>query len=154
MDLPGPITFDRPTPAALADYIAVRHMLPLAVTAHPWPGDSSVIAPPSCAPSHTKLTEIVGWSAAVAGNGQPDTSECQTISTWSNASWDTATICQSQFMDGCSVSQSLSYSSLAAMADRIYDAAECVTPVPLERWDLETPRTDEEGPQVTPNCVF
>ncbi|PSC67706.1 polyketide synthase [Micractinium conductrix] len=108
VDLPGPITFDHPTPAALADYIAVRHMLPLAVTAHPWPGDSSVIAPPSCAPSHTKLTEIVGWSAAVAGNGQPDTT----------------------------------------MADRIYDAAECVTPVPLERWDLETPRTDEEGPQL------
>ena len=77
VELPATVTFDYPTPAALASFIAAR-LAPaqaLDVALLDGPALGQALAQHASGTRGSTLTEIVGWAAAVASCGDPDTSE-------------------------------------------------------------------------------
>ena len=82
VELPATVTFDYPTPAALAGYIAAR----MAPAGQQVGAGASALLGPAGIPSGGAMrqfqeqgttTEIVGCAASVASCGDADTSECR-----------------------------------------------------------------------------
>ena len=76
VELPATVTFDYPTPAALADFIASR-VAPAQQQQEFGAGGAAGLVPAAqrLPAQQGSTTEIVGWAASAASSGDPDTSE-------------------------------------------------------------------------------
>jgi hypothetical protein len=76
VELPATVTFDYPTPAALAGFIASRVAPAQQQQEFGAAGAASLVPAAQRLPAQQgSTTEIVGWAASVASSGDPDTSE-------------------------------------------------------------------------------
>lgn len=112
--------FDYPTPAALASYISIR-----GISADSVNSATSVAGIANLAVQQREATtKVVGWAAGMASPGKGFyTSEC----------------CRVQVAETAQDVRLLDMSALlhAAPAQRLYCTMECITPVPMDRWDCE-----------------
>ena len=125
IDLPATVSFDYPTIAALAGYIATR-----AAPAQQAPAPLGASLATRPAAQQGGVTDIVGWAASTAAPS--DAEQCEAPVCSPAQSYALGSGCC-----GCTTCVPPPHPCDAAVAQSMYGGLDCGAPVPLERWDVE-----------------